>query len=560
MTITANGSGNTINAVSMTLFSGVTTLATPLAGDALAISTALVNYNGTNSGSVLKTGLGTVTLSSGNTYFGGTTVSAGTLRVGNATALGGNSGSVSVTSGAVLDLNGTTMTGTNALTLNGTGISSGGALINSSATAGTYAGLITLGSASSIVAGGGNITISNTGTITGATFGLTLDGTKSGSLASIIGTTSGTLTKNGTGTWTLTGANTFSGQTIINNGAVSIATLAAIGSAQPLGENATLTLGGAATTGTLIYTGAAGTLTQATVLGAGGGTIINSSPTGLLTLSNTLTKTGAVLTLNGGAKGIKVSGLITGTNGSIFNSDLDITGGTVTLSTAANYFGPTVIFGNGTLVNGSGAANVLPTSTVLTLGATGETNTTTNTYNMAGFNQTVAGLATIAGANNIVTSSVAGTIALTVNNDTSTSNANYTYGGVIQNGSGVVGLIKSGDHTLTLGGNNTFTGGVTINGGVLQLGNAGALNSSTPNAVTFGPSVAAGTKLQLNGNSVTIAGIITNATPGSPVIEDTNATAATLTLNTTANNTYAGVLQDGASGTLALTKIAAVAH
>ena len=82
---------------------------------------------------------------------------------------GRNASTVSVASGAVLDLNGTTMTGTNALTLNGTGISGGGALINSSTTAGTYAGLITLGSASSIVTTSGNITISNAGTIGGGT-------------------------------------------------------------------------------------------------------------------------------------------------------------------------------------------------------------------------------------------------------------------------------------------------------------------------------------------------------------------------------------------------------
>jgi len=45
--------------------------------------------------------------------------------------------------------------------------------------------------------------------MTGATFGLTLDGTGTGSsLASIIGTTSGTVTKSGVGTWTLSGANT----------------------------------------------------------------------------------------------------------------------------------------------------------------------------------------------------------------------------------------------------------------------------------------------------------------------------------------------------------------
>jgi len=39
---------------------------------------------------------------------------------------------------------------------------------------------------------------------------------------------------------------------------------------------------------------------------------------------------------------------------------------------------------------------------------------------------------------------------------------------------------------LVLSASNTFTGGVTINGGVLQIGNGGALNSTTPNAVAMG--------------------------------------------------------------------------
>ena len=92
--------------------------------------------------------------------------------------------------GATLDLNGFTLGTTEALTLNGAGLSSAGALTNSSSTAATYAGLIALGSAASINASSGNIVISNAGTITGATYGLTLTGTNTASsIASIIGTT-----------------------------------------------------------------------------------------------------------------------------------------------------------------------------------------------------------------------------------------------------------------------------------------------------------------------------------------------------------------------------------
>ena len=68
------------------------------------------------------------------------------------TPLGTTGTGTTVTGGAVLDLNGFTLGTAEPLTLNGTGIANGGALTNSSATAVTYSGLITLGSASSIVA------------------------------------------------------------------------------------------------------------------------------------------------------------------------------------------------------------------------------------------------------------------------------------------------------------------------------------------------------------------------------------------------------------------------
>jgi len=173
---------------------------------------------------------GTWSLGGANAYSGGTAITGGTVKVGNATALG--TGAVNVTSGAVLDLNGTTMTNTNPLTLNGTGISSGGALANSSGTAATYAGLVTLGATgTSIVANSGNISLSNTGTIAGAStgLGLVLGGTATGnSIASafnggVAGTPgAGTLTKQGTGTWTLTNTSTYTGATAVNVGALAL--------------------------------------------------------------------------------------------------------------------------------------------------------------------------------------------------------------------------------------------------------------------------------------------------------------------------------------------------
>ena len=129
---------------------------------------------------------------------------------------------------------------------------------------------------------------------------------------------------------------------------------------------------------------------------------------------------------------------------------------------------------------------------------------------------------------------------------------NTTINGVIA-GAGTIGLVKNDNGTLTLGASNTFTGGVTINAGALVVNNAGALNATTPNAVAFGAS-STGT-LTLSGHNVTVGGLTTNAVSGAPLVQNASATPATLTINNSASNTYAGVLQDGTgAGALSLKK------
>lgn len=130
---------------------------------------------------------------------------------------------------------------------------------------------------------------------------------------------------------------------------------------------------------------------------------------------------------------------------------------------------------------------------------------------------------------------------------------NYTLQGT-QSIIGSTNLVKSGTGTLTINNANSFTGGVVINGGVVKLGNASALG--TANTLTFGPSASAGTKLQLFGTNDTVTGLSTNATPGSPVVENGDATTdSVLTVNlASGTNTFAGVLQDGAAAKLGLAK------
>ena len=116
-------------------------------------------------------------------------------------------------------------------------------------------------------------------------------------------------------------------------------------------------------------------------------------------------------------------------------------------------------------------------------------------------------------------------------------------------GSGGWSLSSTGNGVLALGGANTFTGGITINSGVLEATAANVLNS---NNITFGASAPAGTMLVLNGNNTTIGNLNSNATPGSPVVENLNAAAALLTLG---GGNFAGTIQDGVGGGVLSLKI-----
>jgi autotransporter-associated beta strand protein len=135
-------------------------------------------------GGVSKIGYGTLTLSGSNTYAGGTVVSAGYIQLGNASALG--TGGLTVNSGGIVNLN-------------------------------NYAVNLT-----SLSGSGGSITDSSTGTGTTA---LNVTNSLSTSFAGVIKDGSYkklALIKKGIGTLTLSGNNTYSGETDINAGTLAI--------------------------------------------------------------------------------------------------------------------------------------------------------------------------------------------------------------------------------------------------------------------------------------------------------------------------------------------------
>ena len=490
-------------------------------------------------GGMTKSGTGsTMYISGANTYTGLTTISAGTLQLGNTSALGTTASGTTITSGAVLDLNGITYSNAEALTINGTGISSGGAVINSSSTAATFAGLITLGSTSSIIANSGAISISNAGTIAGPGNGLTLGGSGGGTLTSILGTGTGTLTING-GTWTISGANTYTGLTTVSAGTLKLGA-AGGGTNTPLGTTAA---------GTIVSAGAVldlngftlGTAEALTLNGTGissGGALINSSATaatysGLVTLGSTssiIASSGAINisnagTITGSGYGLTLGGSGGGTLTSILGTGagtLTISGGTWLLSGVNSYTGFTTI-SSGTLKLGAAETNL--------------TSVTDNaTLDLDGHNQTIGSLL----GSGSVTSSVSGSITLTTGGD----NSNTNFSGIIANGSGTVSMSKAGSGTFTLSGANSYSGLTTIGSGTLQLNNPNALGGTTNGTI-----ITSGAVLDLNGitysnaEALTING--TGISSGGAVI-NSSSTAATFAGLITLGSTSSIIANSGA--------------
>jgi autotransporter-associated beta strand protein len=535
-----------------------------VAGTQLTLSGIISGGNG-----FTKTGSGTLTLSNANTYTGTTTISAGTLKAGNAAALGPSTGAgaVSITSGAVLDLNGQSLTNSGALTINGTGITLGGALINSSSAAASYSGLIALGAASSIVGDAGTIALTNAGTITGATFALTLGGAQGGSIASIIGTTTGTVTKEGAGTWSLAGANTYTGTTTINAGTLSASSLANGGTASGIGQStsdaANLVING----GTLKYTGSQITINRLFTIGANGATLDNSS--GGLTFGNsgslvvlgtspTLTLTASTLysaSLNsvlpnpsGGTLSIVKNGAGTGVwalNGSnTFTGTAIISSGTLTPgllalnnaslvrvdagailklpeeTTTLSPFSKAITLNGGILSGGTTGGKLYVIDAPITLTADSRILMT------GGFGLTLLSNAVISGAYSVAFNGVLGSVTysspININSaNTYTGTTTINFGTITINNANAFGNASS---PILLGatsgtvlarlyatGNITFSRDITVQAGSSGAATVGAAGSNS--AVIFSGNIAMNKKVTLSGenstgNAVNFTGVI----------------------------------------------------
>jgi autotransporter-associated beta strand repeat/autotransporter-associated beta strand repeat/autotransporter-associated beta strand repeat len=404
ITHTVNGTGATGATIAGNLALGASRIFTVNDGSANTDLTISALVSGATFG-ITKSGAGTLVLNNGsNSYTGQTIISAGTL---SATVLA-NSGTVSsIGTGAASPIINIGATGVFQYT--GTGHSTSRVIA------------LTASGGSIDASGSGTMTLS--GGVTGNTFALVLTGTGSGIESGVIGTTIGTLTKAGSGSWTLSGANTFSGGANLNLGTLNlgISSTGAITNG-PLGTG-TLTFGG----GTLAATASSWTVanpyTISTSSNIGGTNSFTLSGSGVLNSSQVLTatNTSGTITLSGA---LSSSGALT-VNG---------VGGTLLLSNANTYTGNTTIT-NGILsirnIGGLGTGTGTQTTAVsIASGGTLDINFNSGS-NQTLSNNTIALITSTSGT--ITGSNVSGGLDTISNNISLVSNSTI-------NGSGLLSL------------------------------------------------------------------------------------------------------------------------
>jgi len=475
----------------------------------------------------------TVIFTANNSYTGTTTISNGTVQVGNGGTTGSlGTGNITNNGNLTFNLSGPatvvgSITGTGNLSQMGTGTTILAANNNYSGTTNITAGTLQVGN-------GGTTGSLGTGNVTDTanlTFNSTGNTTVVGSLSG-----NGTLTLNGTGVVDIGGGNTstnnnFSGTVTINAGTlIGDGSNSAYGA---LGNGTTITVNSG---GTL----KAGVNSNGLIGTAQAATIILNSGSVMTTGSNSTTDTLGRLTLNGGTLAGQGAAL---TGDAVTYGTWYLTQNvTVTANSTISAAGVTLHQSGGTNFNIASGNQLLVNGTLVSSG-TGMTLTGPGTMVLTGANN-YSGTTTISNGTlqvgNGGTTGSLGTGAVVDNADLVFNlSSTTTATGAI---SGTGNLTQAGTGTTILAANNTYSGNTTISGGTLQVGNGGAAGSLGTGAVVDNANLTFNTSgtNTVNG-SISGTGNLTQAGTGTTVLAANNAYSGSTTIS-------AGTLQVGNGG------------
>nr|MBA3936178.1 autotransporter-associated beta strand repeat-containing protein [Planctomycetota bacterium] len=485
-------------------------------------------------GAVTKAGAGTMTLSGVNTYTGATTVSVGTLTNGAAGVIADTS-AVTVASGATWNL----------------------ASFNE-----------TVGS----LAGAGNITLgSATLTCGGDATSTTLSGVISGT---------GAVAKAGAGTWTLSGANTYTGTTTVSVGTV------ANGAAGVIADTSAVTVASGATWNLANFNETVGSLAGAGSVTLGSATLTCGGDATSTTLSGVISGTGAVAKAGAGTMTLSGANTYTGTTtvsvGTLLVSGSTVAGSAVTVANSATLGGTGTVAGTVALAAGSTLAPGLGGTAIGTLTTGSVTCNATSIFSLdldgttpTNDRETTAGTATCAGT--LTIASIANATLAKVYTIVSAGTVSGTFSGLVNGAKftqqGRTFQIAYTGTAVTLtdvarpttrvwdggGADNNWTTAANwdfdlapIAGDDLQFAGATRL---TPNndftaatsfaSITFNSGASAFT---VGGNAITLAGAVTNSGTTLQTLNLALAVAATRTVDAASGNLALGGVVSGVGG------------
>ena len=558
-----------------------------------------IGYNGiiSGSGSFVQAGTGTLTLTGANSYTGGTTISHGTLQLGD----GGNTGSILgdlanngffvfnrsnnlVFAGIVTGTGSLGQAGTGTLTLTGTNSYTGGTTIS--------AGMLQIGNGGTSGSISGDVANNAT---------LAFDRSDDISISNVV-TGTGRLIKAGNGALTLSGTNDYTGTTQVNTGslyvdgdqsaatgATTVASGAVLGGKGTLGGGVTLADGATLAPGSI---GAAGTLTINGDLNLSAGSTLNYAFGQANTVGgalNDLTNVNGNLTLDGTLNVNVAPGGNFGPGvyrvfnyaGTLVNNGLAV--GSIPTSSALvqtaiahqvnlinadntvytfwdGDFGPknnnainggrgtwevgySLTLNNWTDANGALNAPFSDRSFAIFQATPGRVtvDTSNGDVNAAGMQFDSDGYVVQGDAIHLVGTASDPAHSIIRVGDGTAAGAGYTatIDNVLDGGSA---LVKTDAGTLVLAGGNTYTGGTSISGGTLRIGAGGVDGSITGDVMDNGSLVFDRSDDQSFDGNISGNGSLEHLGRGTLTLTGTN----TYTGSTTVNE---GTLQIGNGGT-----------